>query len=173
MLPKQATTFELLIKEGLTVPQIKNLLASLRIFPTPFKGIYYIPSPQERKASFIDRPLLVLKKILRLYLHNDNFYYGCRTAEENFGIRWSSGNIIHIVNEKRSGVINLSERIERNERKGNYRSKKLALLLSFYGNEIIFHKVKSIEGAKFKETPYGRFALRIQIKKDKKRFREV
>ena len=30
MLPKQATAFRLLINEGLTSPQIKNLLAALK-----------------------------------------------------------------------------------------------------------------------------------------------
>ena len=171
MLSKQTTTFESLIKEGLSGPQIKNLVASLKLFPTPFKGIYYVPSPQEKKATFIDKPLLVLKKTIVLYLKSEKFYFSCTTAEEHFGIKWSPGGMMHIVNEKRSGKIDLLERIARNERKGTYRSKKIAQILSYYGNEIIFHKVKSIKGAKFKETPYGRFALRSQIKKDRKTFR--
>lgn len=48
----------------------------------------------------------------------------------------------------------------------------IAKILYLYGNKIIFHKARSIEGAKFKRTPYGAYALRSQIKKDKKRFRE-
>lgn len=172
MLPKQATTFRLLTKEGLRASEIKNLLASLKIFPTPFKGIYYIPSPLERKAAFIDKPLFVLNKILRLYFSSEKFYFSCTTAQEHFGIKWSPGNIIHIVNEKKSGRINLMERINRNEKKKTYRSKKIAAILSFYGNEIIFHR-GSVTGAKFKQTPYGRFALKSQIKKDRKRFREI
>lgn len=173
MLPKQATTFGLLTKEGLSAPEIKNLFALLKIFPTPFKGIYYIPSPSERKAIVIDKPLFVLNRILVLYLDSDKFYFSCTTAEEFIGAKWSPGNIIHIVNEKRSGKIDLIGRITRNEKKKTYRSKKIATILSFYGNEIIFHKVKSTKDAKFKETPYGRFALQSQIKKDRKRFRDV
>jgi hypothetical protein len=70
----------------------------------------------------------------------------------------------------RSGRVDLEKRIERNRKKGTYRAKKVAHLLSFYGREIIFHKVASLKDAKVKETPYGRFATRAQIKKDKKRF---
>lgn len=170
MLPKQVTTFELLLKEGLAGPQIKNHLASLKIFPTPFKGIYYVPSPEERKATFIDRPLFVLNKVLVLYLGNDEFYFSCTTAEEHLGLKWSPANIIHIVNEKRSGKVDLAGRIRRNENKNTYRAKKIARILSFYGNELIFHK-GSVLGAKQKQTPYGRFAMKSQIRIDRKRFR--
>lgn len=171
MLPKQATTFALLKKDGLNASQIKELFASLKIFPTPFKGIYYIPSPQEKKATFIDKPILALNRIVAIYLGGDKFYFSCTTAEEHLGAKWSPGNIIHIVNEKRSGRINLLKRIERNKKKKTWRAKKIAMLLSFYGHEIIFHR-GSVANAKFKETPYGRFALKSQIKKDRKRFRE-
>jgi hypothetical protein len=173
MLPKQAIRFGQLIKEGLSGPQIKNLSASLDLFPTPFKGIYYVPSPEEKKAWFIDRPNLALKKALQLYLATGDFYFSCTTAEEFFGLKWTPSGEIHIVNTKHSGRIDLAERIRRNERKETFRAKKIAAILSYYGNRIIFHKVKSIKGAKFKETPYGRFALRSQIKKDRKRFRET
>ncbi|MDO8553685.1 MAG: hypothetical protein Q7S22_02670, partial [Candidatus Micrarchaeota archaeon] len=75
MLPRQAITFRELIKEGLTGPQIKNLSASLKLFPTPFKGIYYVPSPEEKKAWFIDKPLFILKKIIQIYLITEKFYF--------------------------------------------------------------------------------------------------
>ena len=79
---------------------------------------------------------------------------------------------VHIVNLKLSRVIDLKERISRNKMKGNWRSKKLATLLSFYGRVLIFHKVENISRVKTKLTRYGRFATKSQIKKDKKRFRE-
>ncbi len=172
MLPKQAIRFGQLIKDGLKEPQIKNLSASLSLFPTPFKGIYYVPSPEEKKAWFIDRPKLALKKILQLYLITENFYFSCSTAEEFFGLKWTPSGEVHVVNSKRSGKIDLAERIRRNEKKKTFRAKKIAAILSYYGNRIIFHKVKSIKDAKFKETPYGRFALKSQINKDRKRFKD-
>lgn len=170
MLPKQAITFDQLKKEGLTEKKIYNLVASLKIFPTPFKGIYYVPSTEERKAIFIDKPLMVLSKILFLFL-NANFYYSCDTAKEFWGISWHPKESIHVVNNKLSDRVDLAKRIERNLEKGTYRSKKMSKILSFYGREIIFHKVKDINDAKITETPYGIFATRGQIRKDEKRFR--
>lgn len=172
MFPRQAISYNQLLAEGLKAPEIFNLSASLKLFPTPFKGVYYIPSNEERRGWFIDKPLSVLTKATELFLNSQDFYFTCSTAEEFFGISWRPKDDRHIVNEKRSGRIDLRSRIQFNEKKKTFRAKKLALILSYYGNEIIFHKVKSIKGAKFKETPYGRYALRSQIKKDKKRFRE-
>ncbi|MBI5047166.1 hypothetical protein HZC07_05570 [Candidatus Micrarchaeota archaeon] len=171
MFPRQAISYHQLLKEGFSDKEIFNLSASLKLFPTPFKGIYYVPANEEKRGSFIDKPLSVITKATELFLGTNKFYFSCSTAEEFLGINWRPKEEIHIVNETRSGRINLSERIERNKKKNNYRSKKIALLLSFYGHEIIFHR-GSVDGAKFKETPYGRFALKSQIKKDKKRFRE-
>jgi len=172
MFQRQAISYSQLIKEGLKDKDIFNLVASLRLFPTPFKSIYYVPSDEERRGWFIDNPLYVLTKAVELLLGTDNFYFSCSTAEEFFAINWRPKEQIHIVNEKRSGKINLLERIERNEKKKTYRARKIAVLLSFYGHEIVFHR-GSVADAKFKQTPYGRFALRSQIKKDRKRFREA
>ena len=171
MFQRQAISYAQLHREGLDDNEIFNLNASLKLFPTPFKGVYYVPSNEEKRGSFIDKPISVITKATELFLGTDNFYFSCSTAEEFLGINWRPKEDIHIVNEKRSGRINLLERIERNERKKTWRAKKIAMLLSFYGHEIIFHR-GSVTDAKFKETPYGRFALKSQIKKDRKRFRE-
>ncbi len=172
MLPRQTITYAQLLKEGFAGTEIKKMSASLKLFPTPFKGIYYIPSPEERGAWFIDKPLQVIRKVLRLFLKSEDFYFSCNTAEEFFGIKWTPSNKIHIVNEKRSGRIDLRKRVLQNEKKTTFRAKKIAKILSLYGDLIIFHKTKSIKDAKIKETPYGRFAMRSQIRKDKKKFRE-
>ncbi len=172
MFSKQGITFSQLREEGFSSQEIKNLSASLKLFPTPFKGIYYVPGPEERKAWFIDKPLLTLRKILQLFLGTERFYFSCRTAEEFWGVKWQPLGEVHVVNAKRSGKVDLRIRVKRNENKRTYRAKKIATILSFYGNVIIFHKVKSIEGAKLKYTPYGTFAMKGQLKKDKKRFRE-
>ncbi len=172
MFPRQAISYAQLLKEGLSDREIFNMSASLKLFPTPFKGIYYVPANEEKRGWFLDKPLSIIMKATELFLATDKFYFSCSTAEEFFAIDWRPKEEIHIVNEKRSGRIDLAERIRRNEKKKTFRAKKIAAILSYYGNRIIFHKVKSMKGAKFKETPYGRFALRSQIKKDKRRFRE-
>ncbi len=147
--------------------------AALELFPTPFKGIYYSPAITERKGCYIDKPELVLTRAIRAYLGTDKFYYSCRTAEEHWGIKWQPTGEIHIVNEKLSRTINLSERRKRNEAKTTWRAKRIAKILGYYGSKIIFHRAgPSILEAKFKQTPYGSYAFRSQIKKDKKRFRE-
>ncbi|MEM4335800.1 MAG: hypothetical protein QXL47_00765 [Candidatus Anstonellales archaeon] len=171
MLPKQVVSYKQLREEGLTKKEILRLVSSLKIFPTPFKGIYYVPSEEEKKAWFIEKPLRVLTMATAVFLGVDNFYYTCETAEEYFGIRWRPTKRVHIANNRISRRINIAKRIKSNLSRKTFRAKKLARILSFYGDEIVFHKNKDIERAKTKSTPYGRFALKSQIKKDKKIFR--
>ena len=171
MLPKQAISHRQMLSEGLGKNEIKAMSASLKIFPTPFKGIYYLPSQTERKGWFIEKPLMVLSRSIELFLGNRDFYYSCASAEEFWGIRWRPSGKIHIINEKASLRIDLNERIERNKRKNTYRAKKIAAILSFYGEEIIFHKTASVKECMVKQTPSGRFASKFQVKKDRKKFR--
>lgn len=172
LLPKQVISFRQLRSEGFSKADSFSLYAALKIFPTPFKGIYYVPIAEERKGAFIETPSKVMSQALELFLNSDNFYFSCRTAEEALGLNWHPSGEVHIVNTKISKRINLKLRIERSNKRNTWRSKKVADLLSSYGNEIIFHKVKDISNAKTKDTPYGRFATKSQIKRDKKRFHE-
>lgn len=172
MLIKQVVTQRQLLEEGNSKAKIKEMTINLALFPTPFKKIYYIPSKEERKATTIDKPDIVLTKAITAYLNTRKFYYSCRTAEEFYGIKWQPQGEVHVVNISLSRRINLEKRIIAKQEKGNYRSRRLAKILFYYGRIIIFHRVPSIEGAKVKVTPYGTYALRSQIKKDKKRFRE-
>ena len=171
MLPRQVISYEQLIKEGKSKKEIESLSATLRIFPTPFKGIYYVPLEIERKGAFIDKPGLVLSRAIELFLGSSQFYFSCASAEEFLGIRWQPSGKVHIVNELLSKKISLDKRIERNEKKKTYRAGKIARLLSFYGKELIFHRTKDVQGCKIRQTPYGRYALKSQIKIDKKKFR--
>jgi len=171
LLPKQAIDFRQLQIEGFAKTEILSMCATLRLFPTPFKGIYYVPLEEERKGGAIEKPLRALSQAITLFLGSSDFYFSCETAEEALGLKWRSAGSIHIVNEQVSRRINLNKRIEKNRAKGSWRARKIAKVLSLYGNEILFHR-GSVTGAKTKQTPYGRFALRSQIKADKKRFRE-
>lgn len=171
MLVRQVIARTDLLKE-FKIKKLKSMIVMLALFPTPFKEIYYVPTPEERKASTIESPELVLTKAIRMFLGTDKFYYSCRTAEERWAIKWQPIGQNHIVNTKISRIIDLKKRITKNEIKKSQRTKRIAKIISLYGNKIIFHKVKSIADAKFKRTPYGAYALRSQIRKDKKRFRE-
>jgi hypothetical protein len=171
MLPKQAVSFAQLRSEGLSKKEILALCSSLKLFPTPFKGIYYAPLEEERKATFIEKPLKVLSQAIALFLESNEFYFSCRTAEEALGLNWQPSGSVHVVNPKISRKISLKRRTEKNIARGTWRARKIARILSFFGNEIVFHR-GNIAGAKTKQTPYGRFALRSQIKADRKKFRE-
>lgn len=171
MLPKQAVSFAQLRAEGLSKQDILSLCASLKLFPTPFKGIYYVPLDEERRAAFIEKPLKAMSQAVALFLKSKEFYFSCRTAEEALGLNWQPSGSVHIVNTKISRRVSLKRRIERNRAKGSWRARKIARLLSFYGNEVVFHR-GAVAGAKTKQTPYGRFALRSQIAADRKRFGE-
>ena len=173
MLPKQAISFAQLRKDGFGDKEIKGMLMSLRLFPTPFKGIYYVPLEEERGGWFIEKPKLALYQALALYLGTKGFYFSCATAEEEAGVSWHRSGEIHVVNTARSGRVDLEARSERNAAKGTYRSKKVARLIAMYARKIIFHKAPSVKGAKARQTIYGSFALPSQIKKDRKRFREL
>lgn len=172
LLPGQVVSHSQLMEEGFSKEEVAAMSASLRLFPTPFKGVYYMPTPEERGGWFIEKPLRVLSMALRFFLKGGKFYYTCETAEEMLGIRWRPSGRVHVVNEKLSGKVALKERVERNLRKDTYRAKKIAHLLSFYGNEIIFHKTHRIHGSRIKETPYGGFAVKSQIRMDKEKFGE-
>jgi hypothetical protein len=172
LLPGQVISHSQLLEEGFSKVEVAAMSASLKIFPTPFKGVYYVPMPEERKGCFIDKPLRVLSMAMGLFLEGGEFYYSCETAEEALGIRWRPSGRVHVVNEKISGRVNLKERIMRNLGKGTYRAKKIARLLSFYGNEIVFHRTRSMERNKVKHSPYGSFAVKSQIRKDRKKFGE-
>ena len=172
MLPKMVTDRAQLLKEGTRAKKIKTIVASLQIFPTPFKGIYYVPADSERGAWAIEKPSIVLSQAIAFYLNTSNFYYSCITAEEFHGIDWHRSGEVHVVNTMRSGKINLQARVDRNNMKKTWRAKQVARILEFYARKIIFHKVPVIENVKLKRTIYGDYALASQIKKDKKRFRE-
>jgi len=166
-----AASFSLLHRQGLKEKEISSMAKNLYLFPTPFKGIYYIPTGDEREGWLIEKPSLAIREAIALHLETSDFYYSCATAEEFHGISWHPSGELHVVNVVRSGRVKLKERIARSRAKKTWRAHKVARILEFYGSEIIFHR-GSVAGAKYKETPYGKFALVSQIKKDRKRFRE-
>lgn len=172
ILPAQVISFSLLRSQGVSEKKITDMAKNLHLFPTPFKGIYYVPTDDERNGWLIQNPARALRTALRIYLGTDRFYYSCVTAEEFHGIDWHVSGELHVVNTVRSGRVDIQARIERNRKKKTWRAKQVARILEFYGRMIVFHKAPSIEGAKMKRTPDGDFALPSQIKKDRKRFRE-
>ncbi|MBM3229564.1 hypothetical protein FJZ26_03970 [Candidatus Parvarchaeota archaeon] len=172
IIPGQSISFMQLFSQGIPKREILDMAKNLYLFPTPFKGIYYVPSNDERRGWLVEKPPVAMRQAMGIYLSTSKFYYSCATAEEFHGISWHPSSELHVVNSVRSGKIDLQVRIGRNRLKKTWRAKQVARILEFFPGIIIFHKVPSIDGAKFKDTPYGRFATRSQIRIDKKRFRE-
>lgn len=172
LIPGHAASLRGLLAHGMKRKDIFLMTTNLYLFPTPFKEIYYIPSDDERGGWLILKPMFALREAIEIRLGTSNFYYSCTTAEEFHGISWHPSGELHVVNAVRSGKIDLQGRIEHNRRKKTWRAGQVARILEFYGRTIIFHRTPSLSDAKTKETPYGRFATRRQIRKDYKRFRE-
>jgi len=171
LLPNSVIRFSTLKKSGYQEGEIKNKVVSFTLFPTPFKGIYYIPFEDERKSRTLHDPIKALTMSIESYLGSDRFYYTCRSALEWLGIEWHPSGLVHIANEKISKRIGLESRVSGKRKKKTYYSKTSAEILAQYGREIIFHKCENLDDAKYKETPSGRFATEKQVKEDKKRFR--
>lgn len=171
LLPNQVISFQMLRKMGYTKEDIEKMRTAFVLFPTPFKGIYYVPMSDEKKSRTIHEPLKILTMSIQLYLKTDSFYYTGRTAEEWYGIEWHPSGIVHIVNSILSKKINLEKRVDAKQKKKTYYSKHIASILSQYGRSLIFHRYKTFSEAKFTRTPTGNFATKRQLRKDKKRFR--
>lgn len=172
MLPRQVIGHKQLIEKGHSKQEIAALFSLLRLFPTPFKGIYYVPIEQERKGLFIENPRKILTNAINAFLGTSRFYYSCSTAEEKLGISWQPNGEVHIVNEILSRRIDLGRRI-RITQTSSRRAKKIGTLLEQYCRTIRFHRVKNIEGASIIQTPLGAYAFGKQIARDKELFREI
>jgi len=169
MLRKNCITYEQLLKE-FPAEKVGKMMVTLELFPTPFKGIYYAPIPQERKAAYIESPRSALTRSISLFLKKQPFYYSCTTALEAAGRRWQPSGEIHVVNGAISKRIDLVKRIQRNEKRNTLRARKIAGILEQYGRLILFHRNKEFEKSKFRHTPYGPYATIGQAKKDIRRF---
>ena len=167
LIPGQTVSFSSLLRMGYDRKRIRGMQLSFALFPTPFKGIYYVPFDSERKAKSMGDPLKVLTMAIRLYLGTDQFYYTCRTAEEWHGIEWHPSGLVHVANGKLSRRIDIERRAELRRKGKTYYSRHVSSVLSQYGRAIIFHRSAGIASAKYVLTPSGRFATKRQLARDK------
>lgn len=150
-------------------PEIKKLCSELKLFPTPFKRIWYSPYETERKGFYITDPLKVLFQACGNYLGTKEYYYGLSTAEYLQNKRWQYSEA-HIINRM------LSRIIERKLPKGNYwRAKAIRKIMSSYPSRIRIHRLNdfTMEGTKkigilifsgAKKTEKDRRIIRIREK---------
>lgn len=118
---------------------IKNaceMYRTLTIFPTPFKGIYYIPYETERKAFYITDPKKVIFEAAKLYLNSEQYYFGLFSALYYLRIIWNAQGTDIITNH-------MSRRINPRRVKGNYwRAHRINEIMSSYPMPIRIHRIK-------------------------------
>ena len=113
----------------------RKLYSELKLFPTPFKGIYYAPYETERDSWAITDPLKVLFSAARICLGTDQYYYGLRTALYFLRQEWHCPEA-HIMNGQ------ISRRINRTLPEENYwRGKIIRKILNSFPSQISFHRI--------------------------------
>ncbi len=118
-------------------------LGSLYIFPTFFKGVYYVPLEREKKGHFIARPSEFFYKLFDFVYGRKNWYWSLSTAARHYGLEWSTTKILEIVAHRRYKTISVIDRFESLEKKSSYRSKILAQIFGSLGiNSVFIHKGK-------------------------------
>jgi hypothetical protein len=119
------------------IPNANKLSRELHIFPTPFKGIYYVPYETERDGWYITDPHLVVFKAAQLYLKSDECYLGLYSALYYQREIWNALGT-DIINKK------ISRKITRKlPSKKYWRGKIINKIMSSYAFPIRFHKIKN------------------------------
>ncbi|MEK6982611.1 MAG: hypothetical protein AABX38_06770 [Candidatus Micrarchaeota archaeon] len=142
------------------IPDSNKLSRELRIFPTPFKGIYYVPYETERAGWYITNPHLVIFKAARLYLGNENYYFGLYSALYYLRTIWNAQGI-NIINEK------LSRTITRKSPSNKYwRGKIINKIMQGYPFPIRFHRIKDFDRKNLTQKGPITYSDKERTKKD-------
>ncbi len=114
-----------------------QLYRELKIFPTPFKGVYYAPYESERNGWYVTDPHLVIFKAVALYLKTTDYYFGLYSALYYLRTIWNAFGC-DIINSK------ISRRINRKlPSKKYWRGKIINKLMQKYPSQIRFHRIKN------------------------------
>lgn len=112
----------------------------LSLFPTPFRGIYYVPFKTERDAFYITYPYRVLFSAAKKFTGDDKLYYGMETALYFSRKIWNPVSA-HIFNSKKSKLI----APVRKTKSAYWRSKKRQEILSQFPYPINLHRIKPVQ----------------------------
>lgn len=143
-------------------------LTSLYVFPTFFKGVYYIPMERERKGRFVEKPAEFFSNLFNFVYGRKKWYWSLSTAARRYGREWSATKILEIVTPHRYKTIEIASRAETLQKKRSYRSKTLAEILSALGiNAVHIHKGKKQFLKEIKIDPeMGPIATKERLKRD-------
>ncbi len=117
------------------IPNHRKLYSELRIFPTPFKGIYYVPYETERNSWYVTDPLKVIFMACHYYLGGDDYYYGLGTALYYLNVKWQCPEA-HVMNPA------ISRRVSRKLPAQSYwRGRAVGKIMQCYPQTIQFHRM--------------------------------
>jgi hypothetical protein len=150
----------------------QKALSSVYIIPTFFRGMYYIPTPRERKGHFIENKQDFFTNLFHSRYGRKKWYWALSTASRYHGLEWSATKILEIVTLEKSKTIHVSEKIRSLKKKKSYRSALLVHYLSSLDVNIIYiHKGKqeSLSSIIIDET-IGPVCAKEHIPKDIEKF---
>ena len=130
------------------IPNANMLYREMKIFPTPFKGIYYVPYESERNGWYVTDPHLVVFKAARLYLRSDGYYFGLYSALYYQRVIWNAVST-DVINAK------LSRKISRKMPSKKYwRGGIINKIMAGYPSPVRFHRITgfSLKGTVKKGT---------------------
>lgn len=119
------------------IPNANKLYQELKIFPTPFKGIYYVPYESERDGWYVTDPHLVVFQAAQLYLKTNEYYFGLYSALYYQRVIWNAIGT-DIINSK------LSRKISRKlPSKKYWRGEIVNKIMAGYAFPIRIHRIKN------------------------------
>lgn len=119
------------------LPDANRLYREMKIFPTPFRGIYYAPYETERTGWYITDPLQTIFQAVRLYLNGAPYYFGLYSAAYYNRQIWNAAGV-DIINP------GLSRRMVRRLPSEKYwRGKIISRIMRAYPFPIRFHRMKN------------------------------
>ena len=120
------------------IEDANRLARELKIFPTPFKGIYYVPYESERSGWYVTDPLSVIYKAAGLYLKTDEYYFGLNSALYYNRTIWNAVGV-DIINRKISRTISRKLPSEK-----YWRGKATRKIMSGYPFPVRFHRIRNL-----------------------------
>ena len=142
--------------------EIAALYNSLRIFPTPYKSIYYVPFETERKAYYVTDPYRIVFEATKKYLKKDDIYFGLSTAKYLQRKLWNPTEIHIITSTKSRKII-----CQKEPSKKYWRKNRRYEILKQYPYPIYLHRIKQ-KNPQFVQKGSIAFATSKQIEKDMK-----
>lgn len=113
------------------------LSKQLKIFPTPFKGIYYVPYESERNGWYVTDPLSVIFSAAKIYLGSEKYYFGLNSSLYYNRITWNAAGV-DIINMKISRTIRRKLPSEK-----YWRGKIIRKIMSAYPFPVRFHRMRN------------------------------